>query len=250
MIAIELVGRTALVTGGSQGLGEATVRLLHRAGAAVAINYFPDAGGVNRGNAERVVTDLGATAAAFGADVRDLSAVEAMIGDVVRTFGRLDIVVNNAAVLRDRTLRKMTPDEWQAVIDTNLTGVFNVCKAAVEQLEPGGRIINIASIAAAVGFFGQSNYAAAKAGVAAMARVLSRELASRQITVNAIAPGVVLTDMGKSIPEEARAQMLTHIPLGRFGEPGDIANAIVFLCSDMAGYITGQTLHVNGGWIG
>ena len=165
-------------------------------------------------------------------------------------FGAVDVVVNNAGILRDRTVKKMAEDEWQAVIDTNLTGVFHVCQAAAERLADGGRIVNMASISAAIGFFGQANYVAAKSGVVGLTKVLSRELARRGITVNAVAPGVVLTEMGKSIPEEVRAEMLKQIPLERFGEPSDISNAILFLCSDLAAYITGQTIHVNGGWWG
>jgi len=167
-----------------------------------------------------------------------------------QSFGSLDILVNNAAILRDKTMKRMEIDEWQDVIDTNLTGVFRMCKSAQSAMNDGGRIVNMASISALVGFFGQSNYAASKAGVIALTKVLSKELASRQITVNAVAPGVVLTEMGQSIPEASRHQMLTQIPLGRFGAPGDIANAILFLCSPLADYITGQTLHVNGGWLG
>jgi 3-oxoacyl-[acyl-carrier protein] reductase len=144
----------------------------------------------------------------------------------------------------------MSLDEWQSVIDTNLTGVFHVCKVAAEKMADGGRIVSLASIAASVGFFGQANYAAAKAGVGAMTRVLSRELARRNITVNAVAPGVVLTEMGKTIPIEVRAAMLANIPLARFGEPDEIGKVILFLCSDLASYVTGQTIHVNGGWWG
>ncbi len=248
MIGINLNGKVALVTGASQGLGETTVRRLHEAGAVVAINYFPDREGVHAKKAEALVQQLGERAGCFTADVTEPKQVSAMIAAIVAQFGGLDIVVNNAGILRDRTLMKMEHADWGAVIATNLTGVFNVCHAAAPVLREGGRIVNISSIAAFMGFFGQSNYAAAKAGVAAMARVLSRELARRKITVNAIAPGVVLTDMGNSIPESAREQMLGQIPLGRFGEPTDIANAITFLCSDLASYISGQTLHVNGGW--
>ena len=135
-------------------------------------------------------------------------------------------------------------------IDTNLTGVFQVCRAAADRLAEGGRIVNMASISGVVGFYGQVNYSAAKAGVIAITKVLSKELARRRITVNAVAPGVVLTEMGKSIPEEVRAGMIAQIPLGRFGEPEEISNVILFLCSDLASYVTGQTIHANGGWIG
>lgn len=250
MFTIDLTGKTALVTGAGQGLGQATATLLHQAGANVVINYFSDPQGLNAAKANETAAKLGPRALALDADVRKPAQVEAMIGKAIERFGSLDIVVNNAGILRDRTLKKMSSEEWQAVIDTNLTGVFNVCKASVERMADGGRIINLASIAASVGFFGQANYAAAKAGVAAMARVLSRELGRRNITVNAVAPGVVLTEMGKSIPEDVRAEMLKNIPLGRFGEANDIARVILFLSSDLGAYVTGQTIHVNGGWWG
>ena len=248
MIALDLKGKTAVVTGASQGLGAETARVLHRAGANVVVNYFPF--GQNQASAEGVAAQLGGRAVALGADVRKLAEVQALLDQAKEKFGGLDIVVNNAGIIRDRTVRKMAAEDWQAVIDTNLTGVFNVCKVAAETLNDGGRIVNFASIAAVVGFFGQSNYAAAKAGVSALTKVLSRELARRRITVNAVAPGVVLTEMGKTIPEEVRAKMLENIPLGRFGEPAEIAQVVLFLCSDLASYMTGQTLHVNGGWWG
>ena len=248
MIALDLKGKTAVVTGASQGLGAETARVLHRAGANVVVNYFPF--GQNQASAEGVAAQLGDRAVALGADVRKLAEVQALLDQAKQKFGGLDIVVNNAGIIRDRTVRKMAAEDWQAVIDTNLTGVFNVCKVAADALNDGGRIVNFASIAAVVGFFGQSNYAAAKAGVSALTKVLSRELARRRITVNAVAPGVVLTEMGKTIPEEVRAKMLENIPLGRFGEPTEIAQVVLFLCSDLASYMTGQTLHVNGGWWG
>jgi 3-oxoacyl-[acyl-carrier protein] reductase len=250
MISIDLSGQTALITGGGQGIGAAAVRRLHEAGANVVINYFEDAPGVNRARADALTRELGQRALAAAADVRDRDAVQAMMRQTVARFGGLDIVVNNAAVLRDRTLRKMNDDEWQSVIDTNLTGVFNVCKAAVGSLNAGGRIVNLASIAAVIGFFGQSNYAAAKAGVIAMTRVLSRELAGRKIRVNAVAPGLVDTEMARSIPDDARVQMLANVPLGRMAQPAEVADVIVLLCSDLTSYVTGQTIHVNGGWFG
>jgi 3-oxoacyl-[acyl-carrier protein] reductase len=248
MTTIDLAGKVAIITGASQGLGAATARALHGAGAGVVVNFFPDPDGVNEDRARALVAELGGRAIAVGADVRDSGAVERLFAAASEAFGGVDIAVNNAAVLRDRTIRNMTDDDWSAVIDTNLTGVFHVCRAAAKTLRDGGRIVSMASIAATVGFFGQSNYAAAKAGVAAMTRVLSRELARRRITVNAVAPGVVLTEMGKTIPEHVREGMLAQIPLGRFGEPEDIARVILFLCSPLAAYMTGQTLHVNGGW--
>lgn len=248
MKAIDLSGKVALVTGASQGLGSATTRALHAAGATVVINFFPDPDKVNEARAQVLAAELGDRCLFVGADVRDPGAVDRMFEAVRASLGGIDIVVNNAAVLRDRTIRNMTDEDWQAVIDTNLTGVFHMNRAAARHLRDDGRIVSMASIAATVGFFGQANYAAAKAGVAAMTRVLSRELARRRITVNAVAPGVVLTEMGKSIPEGVRESMLAQIPLGRFGEPDEIANVILFLCSPLASYVTGQTLHVNGGW--
>ncbi|MFM7111356.1 MAG: SDR family oxidoreductase, partial [Planctomycetota bacterium] len=222
MKGIDLAGKVAIITGASQGLGAATARALASAGASVVVNYFPDPDGSNQARAVALAAELGQASVAHGADVRDAAAVDAMFRKAGDQFGGVDIVINNAAVLRDRTIRNMTDDDWNAVIETNLTGVFHVCRAAAGCLRDGGRIVSLASIAATVGFFGQANYAAAKAGVGAMTRVLSRELARRNITVNAVAPGVVLTEMGKSIPEKIRQGMLAQIPLGRFGEPDDI----------------------------
>jgi 3-oxoacyl-[acyl-carrier protein] reductase len=246
--AIDLSGKTALVTGGGQGLGAATAEALAKAGARVAVNYFGDPQGVNRRRAEETAAAIGPSAAAVEADVRSPAALAAMFDAIAARFGGIDIVVNNAAILRDHSVKKMSPEDWQQVIDTNLTGVFNVSKLAAERLADGGRIVNLSSISAFEGFFGQANYAAAKAGVAAMTRVLARELARRRITVNAVAPGVVLTEMGRSIPEAVRAEMITSIPLGRFGEPQEIAGVILFLASDLASYVTGQVIHVSGGW--
>jgi len=250
MIPIDLSGKTALVTGGGQGLGQATSRVLHQAGANVVVNYFDDADGLNWQRAETTANELGERALALAADVRKPDELRAMMERTVEQFGSLDVLVNNAAVLRDKSFRKMIDAEWSAVIDTNLTGVFNACKAAEPHLAEGGRIVNMASISGFVGFFGQANYSTAKAGVVALTKVLSKELARRNITVNAVAPGVALTEMGKSIPEDHRAEMLKQIPLNRFAEPEEIAKPILFLCSDLASYITGQTIHVNGGWWG
>lgn len=248
MIPIDLTGMTATITGASQGLGAVTARRLYAAGANVVANYLPDEAGANRAATEQLVEELGDRAVPAPADVRCPDQLEAVFDDAVSRFGGLDILVNNAGILRDRTLKKMSDAEWRDVIDTNLTGAYQACQLGAARMNDGGRIVSMASIAASVGFFGQANYAAAKAGVAAMMRVLSRELAARRITCNAVAPGVVLTEMGQSIPEAAREQMLTQIPLGRFAEPEEIAHTIAFLCSDLAGYITGQTIHVNGGW--
>jgi 3-oxoacyl-[acyl-carrier protein] reductase len=250
MVSIDLTGQSAVVTGASQGLGREIATLLHRAGAGVVVNYWPDPADANRRQADSLVAALGDRAVAHPADVRDPDAMAALMEAAVARFGRLDILVNNAGIIRDRSLRNMTAPEWQDVIDTNLTGVFNACRAAAPRLADGGRIVSLSSVSAFLGFFGQANYAAAKAGVVALTKVLAREMARRRITVNAVAPGVALTEMGRSIPEEARAAMLANVPLGRFAEPEEIAGAVLFLVSPLASYVTGQTLHVNGGWWG
>ena len=250
MFSIDLTSKTAVITGGGQGLGKATATTLHAAGASVAVTYFRDAEGINQSRAEETARQLGERAIAVEGDVRNRESIATMLNHVMQQFGSLDIVVNNAAILKDRTLKKMEDDEWQAVVDTNLTGVYKVCKEAVVRLADGGRIVSMASISGFVGFFGQTNYSAAKAGVVGLTKALSKELASRQITVNAVAPGVVMTEMAETIPEAARGEMLKQIPLGRFGRTDEIASAILFLCSPMADYITGQTIHVNGGWWG
>ncbi len=250
MIGIDLTGRTAIVTGSSQGLGLATAKLLYEAGANVVINDFDEGRGVNAKKAAEAAESMGGQGLAHLADVRDLAAMDRLADQVIERFGSFDILVNNAGILRDKTAKKMLPEDWQSVIDTNLTGVFHGCKVATGKMANGGRIVNLASISAIIGFFGQANYAAAKAGVIGLTKVMSKELASRQITVNAVAPGVVLTEMGKSIPEESRKVMLSQIPLNRFGNPEEIAQVILFLCSPLASYMTGQTLHVNGGWWG
>ena len=248
MNRIDLTGKTAIVTGASQGLGQATAEALHAAGASVVVNYFSDPHGKNKTRADSVVSALGQRAIAAAADVRGTTEVEAMFALAKREFGAVDIVINNAGIVRDRTVQKMTDAEWQEVLDTNLSGVFKVSREAVKHLQRGGRIVNLASIAGAVGAFGQANYAAAKGGVVSLTKVLSRELARQEINVNAVAPGVIDTEMSRTIPEGVLGEMKGQIPLGRFGEPSEIAGVVLFLCSDLASYVTGQTIHVNGGW--
>lgn len=245
-----LESRTAVITGGGQGLGKATAAALHQAGARVAITWFRDSDGSNQARAEKTVEEFGSRATAIEGDVRDRGSLASMFDRVVEMYGPPDFVVNNAAILQDRTLNKMSDEEWQTVIDTNLSGVWKVCKEAIPRMPDGGRIVSMASISGFTGFFGQTNYSAAKAGVVGLTKALSKEIAFRRITVNAVAPGVVMTEMGESIPEAARQEMLKQIPLGRFGKPEEVANAVLFLCSPLADYITGQTIHVNGGWWG
>ncbi|MBL8814824.1 MAG: 3-oxoacyl-ACP reductase FabG [Planctomyces sp.] len=248
MIQIDLSGKVALVTGGGQGLGKATALRLFEAGAAVAVNYLPDSEGIGQQRAEETVAAMGDRGMAIAADVRSREDMQRAGKAIQDRWGHLDLLVNNAAILRDRTMKNLSDTEWDDVIDTNLSAVFRVCQTLMPIMRDGGRIVNMASISGVIGFYGQANYASAKAGIIGLTKVLSRELASRRIQVNAVAPGVILTDMGKSIPDEARQQMLTQIPLKRFGEPDEIASVILFLCSPLSSYITGQTLHVNGGW--
>lgn len=253
-ITIDLSGKTALVTGASQGIGAAIARVLHRAGARVVLNH-PDLGdGQTRADAERIAAELDAdradSAVVQAADVSDPVAVEAMMIAVRDSLGGLDFLVNNAGILRDRTIAKMSLDEWRRVIDVNLSGVFFGCKFGLEVMRDGGAIVNMSSLSAEAGIFGQSNYSAAKAGVSALTRVLSKECARRGIRVNAVAPGLVQTSMADSIAEPIRAEMLKAIPARRLASPEEIANAVLFLCSPLSSYITGHTLKVNGGWRG
>lgn len=221
---------------------------LHAANANVALNYFPDEDGANEALATAACESLGERAMAVGADVRSLEQLESAAAQVVSKFGGVDFLINNAGIIRDRSFKKMTVEQWQSVIDTNLSGVFYAGKAVVPHLRENGCIVNISSLSAVTGFFGQANYASAKAGVMTLTKVLSKELARSKIRVNAVAPGVVNTEMGQGIPEENRNAMIGQIPLARFAEPDEIANVVLFLCSDLASYVTGQTIHVNGGW--
>ena len=249
MIRYDFAGKVALVTGSSRGIGAAILRQFLAAGATGILHDFDDPNGNNRNAAEALTAEFPGRVKVLPADVRDAAAIEAMMASVKAEFGGLDILVNNAGILKDRTIRKMTLDDWHSVVSTNLTGVFHCCKYGAEILRDGGRIVSIASVAGLQGFPGQSNYAAAKAGVIGMTRVLAKELARRGITVNAIAPGVVETSMMGDIKEEMRAEYIKQIPLGRFAQPADVANAVLFLSSAESGYITGQVLPVTGGWL-
>lgn len=253
-IAIDLSGKTALITGASQGIGAQIARTLHEAGCNVVINHPDLDNGRTRAEAEALAEELRrvrpASTHVYAADVAKPAAVEAMMRAVRTDLGEIDALICNAGILRDRTIAKMTLEEWQSVIDVNLSGVFYSCKYGLEILRDGGSIVTMGSLSAAAGLHGQSNYASAKAGVQALTRVLSRECARRLIRVNAVAPGLIETAMSAQIAEPVRAEMHKLIPWRRFGDPQEVANAVLFLCSPLAGYITGHVLEVNGGWRG
>ena len=235
MNSIDLTGKTAIITGAGQGLGRAIAEQLHQANAYVVVNYVQLKGEEqNRQKAEEVVGILGERAVAIEADIRDPASVKKIFNQTESLCGKIDIVVNNAGITRDAVAKNMTMEKWQQVLDTNLTGSFLVCQQASNQLANNGRIVNISSLSAFLGTFGQANYAASKAGVTALGKVLSRELARRNITVNTVAPGLILTEMGQATPEKVQQDMLQQIPLGRFGEPEEVAGVVLFLCSELA----------------
>ncbi len=243
----ELEGRVALVTGGSRGIGRATALRLAELGAQVAVNYNASAG-----PAEEVVSqinDAGGAAQAFAADVADPKAAEQLVSAVNAKFGKIDILVNNAGIVRDNIMMRMSLDDWDAVFNTNLRSMFILSQLALRGMMRNrwGRVINLSSVVALSGNAGQANYSAAKAGVIGLTKSLAREYASRSITVNAVAPGYIDTDIVAVIPDNLKEEMLKQIPLGRIGKPEEIAAAIAFLATDRAAYITGQVINVNGG---
>ena len=242
-----LEGKVAVVTGASRGIGRAIALRLAQEKAAVVINYNG-----SREKAEEVVQEIeaaGGTACAIQCDVSDFSACEAFFKEVTERYGRVDILVNNAGVTRDGLLMKMSEEDFDKVVDTNLKGTFNCIRFVARQMikQRGGRIINMASVSGVMGNAGQANYSASKAGVIGLTKSVARELASRGITVNAVAPGFINTEMTAVLSDKVKEGAVTQIPLGTFGETEDIANAVAFLASDGARYITGQVLSVDGG---
>ncbi|KDB52211.1 3-oxoacyl-ACP reductase FabG [Sphaerotilus natans] len=236
--------QVALVTGASRGIGRAIALLLAERGFKVIGTATSDSGSAAIGEALAPFGGLGLTL-----NVTDAAALDAAIDGIVKTHGGLHVLVNNAGITRDTLAMRLKDDDWDAVIDTNLKSVFRACRAAIKPMmkQRFGRIVNITSVVGASGNPGQANYCASKAGVAGMTRSLAQELGSRNITVNCVAPGFIATDMTEVLPEEQKKALMAKIPLGRLGSPQDIAEAVAFLASPAAGYITGTELHVNGG---
>lgn len=244
-----LEGKVALVTGASRGIGKAIALLLAENGADVAVNFAGSTAAAEAVAAE--IEKMGRKAILVQGDVSKTEVCAEMVDKVVKELGRIDILVNNAGITRDTLLLRMKEEDWDAVLSTNLKGVFNCTKAAVKYMakQRNGAIVNISSVVALMGNAGQANYAAAKAGILGFTRSVAKEMAARGIRVNAVTPGFIKTDMTSVLSEKVVAAMEASIPLARLGEPEDIAKAVLFLVSDNAAYITGQTLHVDGGMV-
>ncbi len=246
---MQIEGKIAFVTGASRGIGRSIALTLAEAGADVAINYAGNAAAAEEVAVE--IRKMGRRALILQGDVSQTEAAAAMLDAVVAEFGRCDILVNNAGITRDGLLMRMKEEDWDAVLNTNLKGVYNCTKAAIKYMmkQKSGKIVNIASVVGIMGNAGQANYAAAKAGCIGFTKSVAKEVASRGITVNAVAPGLIATDMTSVLPEKVVEEMAAGIPLKRAGQPVDVAKAVLFLVSDDAAYITGQTLNVDGGMV-
>ncbi len=239
----DLTGKSALVTGASGGIGAEIARVLHGTGANVALS------GTRVEPLQALAEELGARAHVLPCNLSDMASVEALPKAAIAAMGSVDILVNNAGITKDNLFMRMSDDEWQSVLDVNLTSTFRLCRGVLRGMMKArwGRIVNISSVVGATGNPGQGNYAASKAGVVGMSKSLASEVASRNITVNCVAPGFIATAMTDKLNDEQKARILTQIPAGRMGEVGDIAAAVLYLASPQAGYVTGAVLHVNGG---
>jgi 3-oxoacyl-[acyl-carrier protein] reductase len=243
----DFAGKVVLVTGSSRGIGSEMIKAFGAHGAQCVVNYVADAQGQNKADAMNVAKEL-IEPLVIECDVTHPAEVEAMMKQIQDRHGGFDILVNNSGIISDRTIKKMSIDEFESVIRVNLTGTFIVTQKAAALLRSGGRIINLSSVSGQMGLFGQANYSSSKAGIIALTKVSAREFARQNITVNAIAPGFIDVGMSKGMPEEVAESFIKQIPLGRLGDVSDIVSAALFLASPMASYITGHVLNVNGGF--
>jgi 3-oxoacyl-[acyl-carrier protein] reductase len=244
---LDFTGKVVLVTGSSRGIGAEMVKAFAQRGAKCVVNYFTDPQGQNKADAESVAKDL-KDALLLDADVTKPEQVELMMKQIQDRHGGLDVLVNNSGIIRDRTIKKMSLEEFESIVRVNLTGTFNVIQKAMPILRNGGRVINMSSVSGEMGLFGQANYSSSKAAIIALTKVSARELARQNITVNAIAPGFIDVGMSKGMPDEVTENFKKQIPLARLGDVHEIVDAALFLASPMASYITGHVLNVNGGF--
>ncbi len=244
---MNLEGRIALVTGASKGIGEVIAISLAKAGAKVAVNYHT--GEESAAAVVDAIAAKGGEALAVGGDVSQEDQVDSIVKVILQNWGGLDILVNNAGITRDKLLLRMSADDWDKVISVNLRGVYLATKSALPHMirQRRGRIVNMSSVVGLSGNPGQANYAASKAGIIGFTKSMAREVASRNITVNAVAPGYITTDMVQKLPEDVQKDILAHIPMSRFGTPEDVAEVVTFLCTDGASYVTGQVIGIDGG---
>jgi len=243
----EFSGKVVLITGSSRGIGAEMIKAFGKRGARCVVNHVADAEGQNKADANSVAKEL-EEPLVIECDVSKPEQVESMMMEIGDKRGGLDILVNNSGIIRDRTIKKMSMEEFESVLRVNLTGTFNVTQKAAAILRSGGRIVNMSSVSGEMGLFGQANYSSSKAAIIALTKVSAREFARQNITVNAIAPGFIDIGMSKGVPQEALQSFIQQIPLGRLGNVNEIVDAALFLASPMASYITGQVLNVNGGF--